>query len=151
MGNAENPNFSIGIHSPLALPYQAPGIWKVIRTIHWIMQLDCLTLIRWVAIYPVDSAIQRLNNRGLGEVARNSKVSIGIQSPLILSRYINSERIFWLWILILIQTFQTFEFPAILPCLPMMQLTACILVSIFLTIPISALKYTYHLHGFVRS
>ena len=78
MGNAENPNFSIGFHSLLTLPYQAPVVQKVVRTIHWIMQLDCLTLIRWIAIYPMDTAIQRLNNWGLGEVARNSKVSSGI-------------------------------------------------------------------------
>ena len=29
------------------------------------MQLVSLILIRWIVIYPVDSAIQRLNNRGL--------------------------------------------------------------------------------------
>ena len=28
------------------------------------MQLVSLTFIRWIVIYPVDSAIQRLNNRG---------------------------------------------------------------------------------------
>ena len=27
--------------------------------------IDFLILIRWIVIYPVDSAIQRLNNRGL--------------------------------------------------------------------------------------
>ena len=104
MGNAENPNFSIGIHSLLTLPYQALVVQKVVSTIHCIMQLDCLTLIRWIVIYPVDTAFQRLNNWGLGEVAGNSKVSVGIQGPLILSQYINSRRIFWLCILILIQT-----------------------------------------------
>ena len=31
-------------------------------TIHWIMQLIPIILIRWIVIYPVDSAIQRLNN-----------------------------------------------------------------------------------------
>ena len=96
MGNAENPNFSIGFHSLLTLPYQAPVVQKVVRTIHWIMQLDCLTLIRWIAIYPMDTAIQRLNNWGQGEVARNSKVSGGIQGPLIFSQCINSARILWL-------------------------------------------------------
>ena len=34
-------------------------------SIHSITQLESITLIRWIAIYPVDSAIQRLNNRGL--------------------------------------------------------------------------------------
>ena len=77
------------------------------------MQLDCLTLTHWVAIYPADSAIQRLNNRSPGEVAGNSKVSIGMQGPPILTECINSG--------ILIQTF---EFPVILLCLPMMQLRA---------------------------
>ena len=96
MGNAENPNFSIGFHSLLTLPYQAPVVQKVVRTIHWIMQLDCLTLISWIVIYPMDSAIQRLNNWGQGEVARNSKVSSGIQGPLIFSHCINSARILWL-------------------------------------------------------
>ena len=132
MGNAENPHFSIGIHSLLTLPYQVPVVQKVVSTIHCIMLLIFVRLIRWIVIYPVDTAFQRLNNWRLGEVAGNSKVSIGIQGLLILSQYINSERIFWLWILILIQTFQTFEFPAIFPCLPMMQLTACIdLVMVF--------------------
>ena len=121
MGNAENLNVPIGIHSLITLPYQAPVVQKVVTTIHWIMQLDCLTLIRWIAIYPADSAIQRLNSTGLGEVARNSKVSSGIQGPLIFSQCINSGRILWLWIVILIQTF---EFPVILLCLPMMQLRA---------------------------
>ena len=103
-GNAENQNFSIGIHSLLTLPYQALVVQKAVSTIHWIMQLDCLTLIRWMVIYSVDTAFQRLNNWGLGEVAGNSNFSVGIQGPLILSQYINSGRIFWLCILILIQT-----------------------------------------------
>ena len=77
MGNAENPNFSIGIHSPLALPYQVPVVQKVVSTIHWIMLLIFVLLMRWIVIYPVDSAFQRLNNRGLSKVAGNSKVSIG--------------------------------------------------------------------------
>ena len=33
-------------------------------TIHWILQLVSLLLIQWIAIYPVDSAIHRLNNWG---------------------------------------------------------------------------------------
>ena len=31
----------------------------------WIVQLVFLILIRWIVIYPVDSTIERLNNRGL--------------------------------------------------------------------------------------
>ena len=34
--------------------------------IQWIIQLVSLKLIHWIVIYPVDSAIQRLNNRGQG-------------------------------------------------------------------------------------
>ena len=33
-------------------------------TIHWIAQLVSPTLICWIAIYPVDSAVQLLNNQG---------------------------------------------------------------------------------------
>ena len=35
------------------------------RIIWWIAQLVLVILIHWIAIYPVDSAFQRLNNRGL--------------------------------------------------------------------------------------
>ena len=50
--------------------YQPPThlalvVEKVKNAIHWIAQLVSLILIRWIVIYPVDSAIQRLNNRGL--------------------------------------------------------------------------------------
>ena len=34
-------------------------------SIQWIVQLDSLTLIQWIEIYPMDSAIQLLNNWGL--------------------------------------------------------------------------------------
>ena len=34
------------------------------KSIQWITQLVSLILIRWIVIYPVDSAIQRLNNWG---------------------------------------------------------------------------------------
>ena len=43
----------------------APVVQKVDNTIHWIAQLVSLTLIRGIVIYPVDSAIQLLNNWGL--------------------------------------------------------------------------------------
>ena len=36
-------------------------------TIHWITQLVFLIRINWIVIYPVDSAIQGLNNRGLDD------------------------------------------------------------------------------------
>ena len=34
-------------------------------TMHWIAQLVFLIFIHWIVIYPVNSAIQGLNNRGL--------------------------------------------------------------------------------------
>ena len=43
-------------------------VQKMRNSIHWIMQLISLILIRWIVrivIYPVDSAVQRLNNQGL--------------------------------------------------------------------------------------
>ena len=33
-------------------------------SLQWITQLVFLILIRWIVLYPMDSAIQRLNNRG---------------------------------------------------------------------------------------
>ena len=43
----------------------APVVQKLDNTIHWIAQLVSVTLNRWIVIYPVDSAIQRLNNWSL--------------------------------------------------------------------------------------
>ena len=43
----------------------APTVQKVDSAIQWIVQLVYLILIYWIKIYPVDSAIQRLNNWGL--------------------------------------------------------------------------------------
>ena len=40
-------------------------VQKVDSAIQWIVQLVYLILIYWIKIYPVDSAIQRLNNWGL--------------------------------------------------------------------------------------
>ena len=40
----------------------APVVQKLDNAIHWIAQLVSVTLNRWIVIYPVDSAIQRLNN-----------------------------------------------------------------------------------------
>ena len=42
-----------------------PVVQKVDSTIQWIAQLVFVLLIRWIAIYPVDSAIHVLNNQGL--------------------------------------------------------------------------------------
>ena len=47
------------------LPH-SPVFRKADKAIYWIMQLVSLILIRWIVIYPTDSAIQRLNNSGQG-------------------------------------------------------------------------------------
>ena len=39
-------------------------VQKVDNAIQWIVQSVSLILIRWILIYPMDSAIRRLNNRG---------------------------------------------------------------------------------------
>ena len=41
-----------------------PVVQKLDNAIHWIAQLVSVTL-GWIVIYPVDSAIQRLNNWSL--------------------------------------------------------------------------------------
>ena len=46
-------------------PHQAPVVQILDSAIHWITQLVLLVFIRWIVIYPVDSAIHRLNNWGL--------------------------------------------------------------------------------------
>ena len=43
----------------------APTVQKVDSAILWIVQLASLILIHWIVIYPMDSAIQLLNNWGL--------------------------------------------------------------------------------------
>ena len=40
----------------------APTVQKVDSAVQWIIQLVYLILIYWIKIYPMDSAIQRLNN-----------------------------------------------------------------------------------------
>ena len=44
--------------------YLAP-VQTMDSTVHRITQLVLLVFIRWIVIYPVDSAIHRLNNWGL--------------------------------------------------------------------------------------
>ena len=43
----------------------APTVQKVDSAIQWIIQSVSLLLIHWIVIYPMDSAIQLLNNWGL--------------------------------------------------------------------------------------
>ena len=43
----------------------ASVVKKADSTIQWIVQLVSLILIYWIEIYPMDSAIQLLNNWGL--------------------------------------------------------------------------------------
>ena len=43
---------------------QAPVVQTLDSAIHWITQLVLLVFICWIVIYPVDSAIHRLNDWG---------------------------------------------------------------------------------------
>ena len=52
-------HFTIYATYPILL---APVVQKVASTIQWITQLVSLTLVHWIVIYPVDSAIQLLSN-----------------------------------------------------------------------------------------
>ena len=49
---------------------QAAVVQKVDNAIHWIAQLVSIIRIRWIVIYPVDSAIQLLNNWGQEFITR---------------------------------------------------------------------------------
>ena len=59
----------------------APAVEKVDNAVHWIniypvqwiTQLVFLTRIRWIVIYPTDSAMPGLNNWGQGPVSRKSR------------------------------------------------------------------------------
>ena len=63
----------LSIAGPSIAEWEDPGaslvdlapVSPVVQKVHWIAQLVSLTLIRGIAIYPVDSAIQLLNNWGL--------------------------------------------------------------------------------------
>ena len=44
--------------------HQVPVVQTLDSAIQWIVQSVFLILIRWIVIYPMDSAIQRLSNRG---------------------------------------------------------------------------------------
>ena len=44
------------------------ALFTGLKSIQWITQLVSLIRIRWIVISPMDSAIQRLNNQGLGVV-----------------------------------------------------------------------------------
>ena len=58
-----NYNSSHSLRPKLFKSWTALSTGKI--SIHWITQLVSLILIYWIVIYPVDSAIQRLNNWGL--------------------------------------------------------------------------------------
>ena len=69
-----NDSFLVEVHKKLATYVRrmsnsnlAPVVQKMDRhsAIHEITQLVSLTLIHWIMIYPMDSAIQRLNKVGL--------------------------------------------------------------------------------------
>ena len=53
--------------------HQAPVFQKVDNAIHRIAQLVFLIFMHLIVIYPVDSAIQLLNNWGQGPVSRTSR------------------------------------------------------------------------------
>ena len=55
-------------------------VQKVDRTIHWITQLVLIVFIRWIGIYPLDSAILLLNNRGLNS---RMETEMGLSTELI--------------------------------------------------------------------
>ena len=61
--------------------FLAPVVKKVDSTIHWITRLVSLILIRWIAIYPVDSVIQPLNNRALVDKWGKAKADVSSVSP----------------------------------------------------------------------
>ena len=62
---------------------QAPVVQTLDSAIHWITKLVLLVFIRWIVIYPVDSAIHRLNNWGQGPVSRKSRKNFGPEKPFV--------------------------------------------------------------------
>ena len=63
----------------------------------WIAQLDVVILILWIAIYPVDSAIQLSNNRGLEEnVFRVSWGKEAMICKVCLVQHLTKFRFIWL-------------------------------------------------------
>ena len=63
---------------------QALVVQKVDSALHWIAQLVSLILDFWIAIYPVDSAIQRSNNRG--QMCYISLISVVIGLCIVFSK-----------------------------------------------------------------
>ena len=63
----------------LAWPRLFKG-WIALSTgqisIQWILQLVSPIVIPWIMIYPVDSAIQHLNNRGLKANLNGSEIRV---------------------------------------------------------------------------
>ena len=55
------------------------------------MQLVSLILLRWIVIYPVDSAIQRLNNRGQNITAKLNECKTKTFSQKTVQRVLHSE------------------------------------------------------------
>ena len=54
----------------------APVVQMLDSAIHWITQLVLLVFIRWIVIYPVESAIHRLNNWGLVDRRENNSAHL---------------------------------------------------------------------------
>ena len=59
---------------------QALDVQKVDSAIQCIIHLTLLIVIRWIVIYPVDSAIHLLNNWGQVHISRKSKTFPGPKS-----------------------------------------------------------------------
>ena len=73
---------------PLLVAFHIPGpsCSKVDSAIHWITQLVLLVVIRWIAIYPVDSVIHLLNNRGQMYIFNRMSCLSNLRSKLLLHK-----------------------------------------------------------------
>jgi len=60
----------------------APVVQTLDSAIHWITQLVLLLFICWIVIYPVDSAIHRLNTWGLVKLLGNTIQSLKVQNVI---------------------------------------------------------------------
>ena len=67
-------------------------VQKVDNAIQWIEQSVFLILIHWIMIHPMDTAIQHLNNRGLGNKLHKKRKTEGKWSSLYYT--VSKENIF---------------------------------------------------------
>ena len=71
----------------------APVVQKLDNAIHWIAQLVSVTLNRWIVIYPVDSAIQRLNNWSLAIYLINFLRIFLLLSIPVMAKFKNGQKV----------------------------------------------------------